>query len=654
MPMYADTRWQGLTGPVVADPVTGAAGTIGVNAFANVDDAIAAAENAAAQFGVPADVVVNGDDGSGTYGHFGAVTFGGVAPATLFLQDGPVDFSSFTDGANPYTGAVANAVLNGVGLTVGDDNSNSGCDGSISGSGSFAKVGGGSFEMSGTDSAGSGTIVSGGYLYLYGAGSITGGGGVTVLGQGVLIPTATGLANTTVTVDVDGGLDPNGLTAVALGGLAGTGAVALDGAGSPVTLTVGSDNADTEYDGVFMGSGSLVKNGFGKLTVAALNDQAGMGTTVTDGFLTITGTLNVPTPAVLTVPAGGTFDGISPIAGSDSVDADINVSGTFGAGTASAPGQLGVHSLDLAPSSSTPGTFTARLFGTSPGTGTPFTGYDQTTVFLAATIGTTANQATLNVTGNQFASGTVFTLIHDRVANISGRFAGLPDNGDVICTAGPTNTVSGQYYAIGGYDSHDITLTAIAAPVASVVVNDGSAQRSEVRSITVTYSTLVDFMGDPAAAFALQHVSDAQFLFNLHAAVSITTLNGSFVTVVTLTFDINQNAPAEVDPVSIIGTANLVPGPSLGDGRFTLFTGTYVSPTDTVNGGAGQIGLFRLFGDANGDGHVDETDLGQFRTTYNSAMGSAEYLYYFDADNSGAIGTIDLDQFRVRFHTSVF
>jgi prepilin-type N-terminal cleavage/methylation domain-containing protein len=70
-------------------------------------------------------------------------------------------------------------------------------------------------------------------------------------------------------------------------------------------------------------------------------------------------------------------------------------------------------------------------------------------------------------------------------------------------------------------------------------------------------------------------------------------------------------------------------------------------------GGSG-LHLFRLFGDATGDGVVDQSDLGYFRSAENSSIGSAEYLYYFDANNDGNIDQIDLLQFGSRFNMSVF
>jgi X-X-X-Leu-X-X-Gly heptad repeat protein len=121
---------------------------------------------------------------------------------------------------------------------------------------------------------------------------------------------------------------------------------------------------------------------------------------------------------------------------------------------------------------------------------------------------------------------------------------------------------------------------------------------------------------------------------------------------------------AETDSVSALNGG----APSLADGLYQLTIlgtdvtdanglslnggGNYVSPTDTL-GGTG-LHLFRLFGDADGDGIVDQTDLNAFRGANNSSIGSDEYLYYFDSNNDGSIDQFDLAQFRARNNSDVF
>jgi hypothetical protein len=204
--------------------------------------------------------------------------------------------------------------------------------------------------------------------------------------------------------------------------------------------------------------------------------------------------------------------------------------------------------------------------------------------------------------------------------------------------------------------------TGSAVTVGGVTINDGSAQRSEVDSLTVTFSGPVTFANNnPLAAFQLLHLRDGQ-LVDLAANAST---NAQGQTVVTLTF-----SGPETDPVSTLND-----GPaSLSDGRYQLtilssdVTGTgnglalngggpngnYVSPADTLGGGAGKLHLYRLFGDVDGNGIVDQLDLGTFRTTFNSAVGNPSYLWYLDADGGGAVDQTSLGQLRARFNLNVF
>jgi hypothetical protein len=218
---------------------------------------------------------------------------------------------------------------------------------------------------------------------------------------------------------------------------------------------------------------------------------------------------------------------------------------------------------------------------------------------------------------------------------------------------------------IGAYEYVPIT-------VAGVRVNDGSAQRSEVRSLTVTFSGPVSFAGgngNAAAAFQLQHVQTGDNV-NLAAAVST---NGAGQTVVILTFlSTTVNGVNDTDPLSAANGGQL----SLADGRYQLIVsatavsdaalgwgldgdadgtpgGNFVTPAETSYSPT-ALHLYRLFGDATGDGVVDLSDLAAFRGTYNAGTGNPAYLAYLDADNSGVVDLTDLTEFRNRYNHSVF
>ncbi len=168
------------------------------------------------------------------------------------------------------------------------------------------------------------------------------------------------------------------------------------------------------------------------------------------------------------------------------------------------------------------------------------------------------------------------------------------------------------------------------AKVLSVQVNDGSPQRSRVTSLTVTFDSAVTLPANKADAFQLKRQSD-----NASVALSA-SMTGN---VVTLIF---TGGPLELS--------------SLADGRYTLTVlASKVNAgllDGNSDGGAGDgyvligtpaNGLFRFFGDADGDGAVAANDFIQFRL----ALGGNNPI--FDFDNDGAVAASDFIQFRLRF-----
>jgi alpha-amylase len=156
--------------------------------------------------------------------------------------------------------------------------------------------------------------------------------------------------------------------------------------------------------------------------------------------------------------------------------------------------------------------------------------------------------------------------------------------------------------------------------VQSVVVNDGSAQRSMVTSLTVT--------------FAGQAVVSAGTFRLMRAYAGVTS---DVTGLVGLT--VGQTADGRT-AVTLTFSGSGVVGGSLADGRYTL----------TVDGTPVQK-FFRLFGDSNGDGQVDATDLVAFARAARSRRGMANYRAYFDFDANGLIDGFDYGQFLRRYKT---
>jgi fibronectin-binding autotransporter adhesin len=137
----------------------------------------------------------------------------------------------------------------------------------MSASGGLVKVGAGTLTLSGANTFSGGTTVNAGVLQLGNANAVQ---------------------NSTVAVNVDGGLafSPS-VGMFTLGGLAGSNNFALtDTAVDDITLRVGNDGASTTYSGIISGTGSLTKIGAGTLTLNGANTFSG-AMTIVSGALTL-------------------------------------------------------------------------------------------------------------------------------------------------------------------------------------------------------------------------------------------------------------------------------------------------------------------------------------------------------------------------------
>jgi hypothetical protein len=212
-------------------------------------------------------------------------------------------------------------------------------------------------------------------------------------------------------------------------------------------------------------------------------------------------------------------------------------------------------------------------------------------------------------------------------------------------------------------------VVAIPATVSGIQINDGSNQRSELRSISITFTGSVTFAGgNTAAAFQLLHTSDLNGPLTNHPVTlgASTFPDAQGNTVVILTF-----SGTEIDPDS--GMNGFSANPSLADGKYqlTIFGSsitdsnglavdaagngtpgsTYVSPAESAGGNGAR--LYRLFGDFDGNGVVNAFDFAQFRLAFGSGSTDSTYVPYFDADGNGAINAFDFAKFRIRYGSSI-
>jgi len=174
--------------------------------------------------------------------------------------------------------------------------------------------------------------------------------------------------------------------------------------------------------------------------------------------------------------------------------------------------------------------------------------------------------------------------------------------------------------------------TQVAPTIESVVVNDGSTQRSVVRELTVTFDEEVNA---DASSFLLMNTTTNKQIIPM---VTTELIDGR--TVATLTFN-----------------GSGIVGGSLADGDYTLTT-LASALTDTAGNqldgdGDGTGGdnatdsFFRFFGDANADRTVNVFDLLQFRTAYRGSDAD------FDYGGDGTVNVFDLLEFRKRYRNTL-
>jgi CSLREA domain-containing protein len=187
--------------------------------------------------------------------------------------------------------------------------------------------------------------------------------------------------------------------------------------------------------------------------------------------------------------------------------------------------------------------------------------------------------------------------------------------------------------------SQDLALQAPAptVQVVSVVVNHGAAQRSMVTSLTITFSGIVTLAP---------------------GAIAVVSQGGQGVGLVLSTSVVNSQTV-----VAVAFTGSGVINGSVADGWYnlTIFgnlvhdgTGQALDGASSGTAGSNYVSnnaFFRLFGDANGDGVVDNQDLAIFRVGFR--LQTVAYLAIFDFDGNGVIDPNDKKQLTKRYGTRI-
>jgi len=207
----------------------------------------------------------------------------------------------------------------------------------------------------------------------------------------------------------------------------------------------------------------------------------------------------------------------------------------------------------------------------------------------------------------------------------------LPDGTKTYVLEGPVEYRSFRMRTL--YEGTGDVLAGSPQQVESVVLNDGSAQRSMVNRVTVTFSGAAIL--DPGA-------------------IELRRQDGSLVG---LNFDISIIGGKTVAVLTFAGPE--IVGGSLADGSYVLTIradrvhdrwGRELDGDSDGSAGGDAVGsFFRLFGDANGDHEVDWQDRDLFRSVFKTIAGDTNYLWYFDFNGDGAVNGLDNGEFNRRF-----
>jgi len=192
------------------------------------------------------------------------------------------------------------------------------------------------------------------------------------------------------------------------------------------------------------------------------------------------------------------------------------------------------------------------------------------------------------------------------------------------------------HYSLGGELAEGGQLLMMEVPVpptvASVQINDGSAQRSKVNEITVTLNGVVPESNIGAGAFTLTRAEGGSFTATV---AGVTEVGGT--TQVTLAF---AGPGVGADGSLPDGTYSLsVDGSLVADQLGQKLDSDNDGITD---GPATEIASFEtLFGDLNGDGHVDGEEVAASAHANGAHLGDAAYLWFLDFDGDGVINGAD-------------
>ena len=220
----------------------------------------------------------------------------------------------------------------------------------------------------------------------------------------------------------------------------------------------------------------------------------------------------------------------------------------------------------------------------------------------------------------------------------------------VAALAGFTQTVPASPYNLTltpstNSTARDFAFASLAPTIGTLLLDDGTTQRSRIRSMDVTIIGTIPVGNILAGAFTLTQTSGP-------------VIQSYGVTVTGVTTPV-----AGQTKISLAFTGAGVVAGSVADGRFTLsIDGSKMSTSGGIqvdalgNGVAGSVRPYlfhRIFGDYDGDAGVSILDFNVFTPAFGSTSPAPAFKSPFDYDGDNGISIIDFNQFSPRFGKSV-
>ncbi|WP_296345300.1 autotransporter-associated beta strand repeat-containing protein [Reyranella sp.] len=435
--------------------------------------------------------------------------------------------------------------------------------GIMSGAGGFTKSGAGNLTLTGANSYGGGTVVSGGTLTgttssLQGAivnnatvafdQGTNGTYNEVMSGSGALVKAGTG------TLTLTGANTYTGGTTVSGGTLTGT-ASSLQGNILNNAAVAFDQVTNGTYAGSMNGSGALTKNGAGALTLTGANSYGG-GTTVNAGSLignsaSLQGNILNNAAVVFDQANNGTYAGA--MTGSGSLTKSgagtlvLTGANVVGGGTTISGGVLAVN-----------GSLTSSITVTNGGV---LGGSGQLIGALAVTGGTLApgnSIGTLNVTGNFTQTGGVYQV----EVNSGGQNDKIVATG--TATLGGGTTV--QVLATQGAYQRNTTYTIVTATGGLTGTYDGVTSNLAFLTPSLSYdaNNVYLLLEQMASAFASGAQTANQYAVGMALDTASPTATGDFTTVLTALAGLSTaQGPAALDtisgqPYTGFGTVNIL------------------------------------------------------------------------------------------------